>query len=83
MAKSIAGVVIIFMAVFLGLYFLYTSGLLGISGSSPFQTGISLEPLTNLGNEVVNYISSFLGISTVMVVIIIMAFGITKAITRK
>jgi hypothetical protein len=83
MGKSVAGPVIIFIAVFVGLYYLYSSSLLGISVSNPFQTGISLVPLTNIGNEAVNYISSILGISTVMVVIIIMAVIITKAISGR
>ena len=83
MAKSIVGIIIIFVAAFVGLYYLFGSGVLGISGTSPFQTGISLEPLTNIGNEAVNYISSILGISSVVVVIIIMAVIITKAFSKR
>lgn len=81
--KGVGGVVLIFMVVFGGLYYLYSSGLLGISGSNPFQSGISLEPLANIGNEIVNYISGILGISEVVVVIIIMALVVTKTISRK
>lgn len=77
------GGAIIFFVALIGLYFLYSSGLLGISGANPFQSGISLKPLTNLGNEAVNYISSLLGISVIMVVIIIMAFVIAKGFSKK
>ena len=73
MSRNSGGGIVTFSAILIILALMYASGMIEISGLNAFQTGFSLQPLLNLGNQVVAYISSITGISTVLIVLVLMS----------
>lgn len=64
------------------IYELYEVGIIQISGLNAFQTGFTLQPIMNLGNQAVEWLHTITGISTVAIVIIIMAVVLYSAASK-
>lgn len=80
--KSSSSGGLLFIGILLLVVILYESGIIEISGANAFQTGFTLAPLQILGNQIVNYVSSITGISTIVIVLILMAVVLYFALSK-
>lgn len=77
-AKEFVGIAIFAFVI----YGLYQAGVIQISGLNAFQTGFTLQPIMSLGNQAVEWLHTITGISTVAIVIVIMAVVLYSAASK-
>lgn len=63
-------------------YGLFKAGVIQISGVNAFETGVTLQPFLNLGNQIGDWFSSVTGISTTIIAIVIIAYVGHKVISK-